>query len=139
METLWQDLRFAWRSMRRTPGFTLTVVVMMALGIGVNSMMYSVLRAILFAELPFPDPDRIVNVEAFDTREGVHGYNMSMPDAKDVRDRSKTLTAVTMWTESGAYLADGDTPLRYTATMANESLAEALQVRPLLGRWFAAE
>jgi hypothetical protein len=54
MDSLLLDIRFAWRSLRRTPGFALTVVVMMALGIGVNSMIYSVLRAILFSELPFP-------------------------------------------------------------------------------------
>jgi len=64
---------------------------------------------------------------------------MSMPDSRDVRDRSKTLTALTMYTETGLYIADGDTPQRYTATMTSDALLLALQVKPLLGRWFTPD
>jgi len=139
MDSLLLDLRFAWRSLRRTPGFALTVVVMMALGIGVNSMIYSVLRAILFTDLPFPEAHRLVSIEAYDTREPGHGSNMSLPDSRDIRDRSKTLTALTMWSETGVYIADGESPQRHTATMTSEALLTALQVKPLLGRWFTAD
>jgi putative ABC transport system permease protein len=139
MDHLWLDLRFAWRSLRRTPGFALTVVVMMALGIGVNSMMYSVLRTILFADLPFPDVDRLVRIELFDKREGGPGSSMSMPDSRDVRDHAKTLTALTVWAETGLYVSSGDMPQRIPATMASEDLLNAIGVQPLLGRWFTAE
>jgi len=138
MDTLLQDIRFAFRSLRRTPGFALTIVVMMALGIGVNSMIYSVLRAILFAELPFPDAHRIVAIDAYDTREPGHGSSMSLPDSRDIGERSKTLTSLAMYTETGAYIADGDSPQRYTATLTSDALLSALHIQPMLGRWFTA-
>jgi hypothetical protein len=64
---------------------------------------------------------------------------MSLPDSRDVRDRSKTLTALTMYTRPALYIADGDSPQRYTTTMTSDALLSALQVKPLLGRWFTAD
>ena len=139
MDSLLLDIRFAWRSLRRTPGFALTVVVMMALGIGVNSMIYSVLHAILFSELPFPDANRLVAIEPFDMREPGHGGSMSLPDSRDVRDGSKTLTALTMYTETSVYISHGDSPQRYITTMTSDPLLAALRVQPLLGRWFTLD
>ncbi len=139
MDSLLQDLRFALRSLRRTPGFALTVVVMTALGIGANSMIYSAVRAILFAELPFPNVDRIVKIDLYHVREGGRGESMSMPDALDVRDQSRTLYSVGLWVESSAYLAGGDSPTRLDATLGSDGLLTTLGVRPLLGRWFTKD
>jgi len=136
MDRLLQDLRFALRSLRRTPGFTLTVIVMMALGIGVNAMIYSVLRAILFRDLPFVDPDRIVQVEGVDTRRGEGGQNMSLQDAADVGARVSAFSSTGVWYESQAYLTIGDEPMRFAATVGSEGLAPTLGVTPTLGRWF---
>ena len=85
MDALLQDLRFALRSLRRAPGFALMVVVMMALGIGVNAFMYTAVRAILFANLPFVEPDRIVAVRT--QRKGGEPFEMSVPDVRDVMER----------------------------------------------------
>jgi putative ABC transport system permease protein len=139
MDTLLQDLRFALRSLRRTPGFALTVVVMMALGIGVNSMIYSCLRAILFADLPFPNPDRIVSVDAYSTKENDGSMSMSLPDSKDIIDRTRTMSSLGVFTESSAYLVAGDSPQRLTATMASDGLLRTLGVQPILGRWFTPQ
>ncbi len=139
MDALLQDLRYAIRSLRRTPGFAFTVVLMMALGIGVNSMIYSVLRGILFADLPFPDVDRIVKVDAFDTKESDGNMSMSLPDLRDILDHSRTLGSLGVWTESSAYLTTGEEPQRLDATLANDGLVSALAVKPVLGRWFTRE
>jgi hypothetical protein len=139
MDALLQDLRFALRSLRRTPGFAITVVVMMALGIGVNSMIYSVLRAILFTDLPFADPDRIVSVDAYTTRHPDEHMSMSLPDTRDVIAQTRTLSAVGLWTETSAYLAAGDVPTRLDATMSNDGLLRSLGVQPAMGRWFTPE
>jgi len=139
MDGLLQDIRFAIRSLRRTPGFALMVVVMMALGIGVNAMIYSVLRGILFADLPFANPDRIVKVDAFNTKESDGGMSMSLADSRDVQDQSRTLSSLGVWTETAAYLAAGDTPQRLQATLSNDGLLPALGVEPAMGRWFTRE
>ncbi len=139
MDSLLQDMRFALRSLRRTPGFALTVVLMMALGIGVNSMIYSVLRAILFVDLPFANPDRIVKVDAYDLKQSDGGMSMSLPDSRDIVEQSTKLSAVGVWTESSAYLLTGDTPQRLSSTMANDGLLAALGVQPRLGRWFTRD
>jgi predicted permease len=139
MDTLLQDLRFAVRSFRRTPGFTLTVIVLMALGIGVNSMIYSAIKAILFADLPFPDPDRIVKISLFHATDPGGGGSMSMADALDVRDQGRTLSSVGLWARTDAYLAGVDAPERLDATLASDGLLATLGARPVLGRWFTTE
>src|SRR5215510_2382631 len=104
METLLQDLRYAIRSLLRTPGFTLTVIAVMALGIGVNSFIYTAVRAILFADLPFAEPDRMVQVQTMNRHEGGGGFEMSMPDTRDVIARSHTLSGVGAWNEASAFV-----------------------------------
>ena len=80
MDTLIQDIKYAFRSLRRTPGFTLTVIAVMALGIGVNALIYTVVRGILFADLPYPNVERMVRVEAVAHHDGESHFSMSMPD-----------------------------------------------------------
>jgi predicted permease len=139
MDSLLQDLRYAVRSLRRTPGFTLTVVAMLALGIGVNAMIYSLMRAILFTDLPFADPERVVSIATYDKRENGRGETMSMPDARDVRDQSKTLAAVGLWSDTDLLLAGGDAPQRVHATFGSDGLIATLGVQPHLGRWFTPD
>src|SRR5262245_40066112 len=139
MDSLMQDLRFAYRSLRRTPGFTLTVIVMMALGIGVNAMIYSLMRAILFTDLPFADPERVVSISTYDARANGRGETMSMPDARDLRDQSRTLATVGLWTDTDVFLAGGDAPQRVKATFGSDDLLTTLGVQPRLGRWFTPE
>jgi putative ABC transport system permease protein len=139
MDTLLQDLRYAIRSLRRTPGFTFTVIVVMALGIGVNSFIFSAVRGILFAKLPFAEPDRILKVEALNRRQPGEPFEMSLPDLRDVIASARTLRGVAGWTGWSAFVTAGDEPQRYPATMAGAGLTEALGVQPLLGRWFTLE
>src|SRR6266513_1981923 len=139
MDTLLQDLRYALRSLRRTPGFTFTVIVVMALGIGVNSFIFSAVRGILFANLPFAEPDRILKLESLNLHRPDGSFEMSLPDLRDVIERSRTLHGVAGWDGSSAFVTTGGEPQRYQATAATAGLSQALGVQPLLGRWFRPE
>ncbi len=88
-ETLAMDLRQAARSLRSTPGLTLLIILMMALGVGANSAIYSVADALLFRPLPAPRADRLVMVQRAWNREA-----LSLPDYRDLRDRARSLAAL---------------------------------------------
>jgi predicted permease len=139
MDRIRQDLRFAFASLRRSPGFAITVVLVMALGIGVNSMMFTVVRGVLMQALPFPQPDEIVQLVASNPSRGWTDGSMSAPDIRDVAERSRTLQGVTAYLESQAYLTLGGDPQRFRSTLAGDGLPGALGVQPALGRWFRPE
>src|SRR5262245_39984420 len=138
MDTLLQDLRFAFRSLRRTPGFALTVIAVMALGIGANSFIYSAVRAIIFANLPFPHAERMVAVQTLKRGSDEGPFEMSMPDVRDVTERGHTLQAVGAWTGTSVFVTAGGDAQRFAATIASPGLAPALGVWPEKGRWFSA-
>lgn len=89
LQTLAMDLRQAARSLRSTPGLTLLIVLMMGLGVGANSAIYSVADALLFRSLPAPHADRLVMVQRAWNREA-----LSLPDYRDLRDRAKSLATL---------------------------------------------
>ena len=138
MDMLIQDIKYALRSLRRTPGFTLTVIAVMALGIGVNSMIYTVVHGTLLADLPFPHVERMVRVKAHSPREK-NSFSMSLPDTRDVMARVSSLRATSAWQEFSAFFAAGDEPRRYQGTLASSGLPEALGVAPQQGRWFTPD
>ena len=138
MDTLIQDIKYALRSLRRTPGFTFTVIAVMALGIGVNSMIYTVVHGTLLASLPFPQVERMVRLKAHSRGERWN-HPMSMPDVRDVQERVPSLRATSVWNDFSAFLAAGDEPQRYEGTLGSSDLCEALGVRPRLGRWFTPD
>src|ERR1700757_519054 len=87
VETFLQDLRFALRMLLKNPGFTAVAVLVMALGIGANTAMFSVVNAVLLKPLAFHDPDRIVVLSSLWKKTSRHG-NVSAPDYRDWRDQS---------------------------------------------------
>jgi len=139
METLIQDVRFALRSLRRTPGFTLIVIAVMALGIGVNSLIYTVVRGILFADLPFPQPERVVTIEVSNHKRPADRTNMSMPDLRDVMDRAKTLRGTFGLTGWSPIVSTGTESEKHSGALVTAGLPEALGIPPRMGRWFTPE
>ena len=90
MNTLWQDLRFSIRMLVKKPSFTLITVTTLALGIGLNTAIFSVVDAVLLSPLPFKNPERLMTVWTSDARRpSAHG-NISYPNFVDLRQQSRS-------------------------------------------------
>jgi putative ABC transport system permease protein len=107
MDTLLQDVRFAARSLIRHPGFALTAVITLALGIGATTAIFSVVNSVLLRPLPFPNPERIVSVGVLWTKLNSFGATVSAPDFHDWQAQSRSFTAL-------AYYRGGPTSVRMT-------------------------
>ncbi|MGH9481712.1 MAG: ABC transporter permease [Terriglobales bacterium] len=134
LEALGQDLRFAARSLRRTPGFTLGVVATLALGIGVNTAIFSLAYGVLWKPLPYPDPGRIV---ALRQAKGAWRHMMnSGADIAAARTQSTGLQSWAMYRSEGATLTGAGTPETLWGAEAEPGLFTVLGVKPLAGRLF---
>ncbi|MET0396784.1 MAG: ABC transporter permease [Longimicrobiaceae bacterium] len=139
METLLQDLRFAFRSLLRSPGFTAAVILTLALGIGATTAIFGILDAVLFRPLPYADADRLAMVWEHDRFSGTEREPASVPDYYDFRERSRAFAELAAFQERQASLAGSDGEARQLSLgAAGHQLFPLLGVRPLLGRVFGA-
>ena len=130
LETLWQDICYGLRQLRRSPGFTIVAVLTLAIGIGANTAIFSVVNASLFRALPFTDPDRIVWVGEKD-----HG-SVAPANFFDWRRQNHVFSAVSAYFSWGANLVARGQPRRINRTTCSFDLLRLLGVRPALGRDF---
>ena len=139
MDKLWKDLRFAWRTLTRRPGFTVIAVLTLALGMGVNTAIFSVVDGVLLRPLPYPQPDRIVSVlTAFPSR-GVERDIFSPTNYLELAEASKALEAVAaVDTRSGELTGDGE-PEMVPRTLVPPSFFRVFGVSPLFGRTFTEQ
>jgi putative ABC transport system permease protein len=127
MRDLSGDLRFGFRILRRSPVFTIVAVGTLALGIGANSAIFSVVNAVLLQPLPFPDTRSLVSVW-----DGGH----SLAEFSYIRDRSRTLESVaTYFPKYGVSLSGVDEPMRLTSAQVSAEFFDVLRVGPLRGRF----
>ena len=131
------DLRLALRAIRARPGFTLGVVLCIALGIGINSAIYSMVHAIVLRPLPYGTPDELVAVRQVKAAEGRASDEHSLPNFVDLRERSRTLREVAALSIVTANITEGDEPAGVDAGLVTARFFEVLGVRPLLGRTFS--
>jgi len=139
MGNLFQDLRYAARMLARNPGFTAVAVLALALGIGANTAIFSVIRAVLLRPLPYDDPDRLVAIWETNVQAGLLREATSLPNFNDWRDQSRSFEAVVAssnWTYT--LIADGD-PEQVTVCGVSQGFFSVLGVSPALGRGFLAE
>ena len=131
-----QDLRYAVRALRANRGFALAAVATLALGIGANTAIFSVVNGYIVRPLPLPEPERVVIVQR--ERAGAMSGYTSAPNYLDWRDRTATvedLAAVQQWS---ANLTGTGVPLRVTRSLVTPGFFEMLGIRPALGRTFDA-
>ncbi|MBV9301633.1 MAG: ABC transporter permease [Acidobacteriaceae bacterium] len=132
------DLKFAFRSLRKNPGFSVLALVVIALGIGANTAVFSVVNAVLLKPLAYRDPDRIVTLWSLWTKAGSHGQ-VSAPDFRDWHDQSTSFVAM-------AYYADEDMAATVGSATEYAHIAEVspefcrvFEIQPAIGRFFTVD
>jgi len=138
METLLKDLRYALRNLRRNPGFTLLAVLTLALGIGANSAIFSVVNAVVLEPLPYPNPERLVFITSQFPSLGFDQFWISMPEFIEFRDHNKSFQTVGGYRVGAANLGAGR-PVRPVTARVTDGLLQTLNVKPLLGRDLTVE
>jgi putative ABC transport system permease protein len=137
MEHLTQDLRYAIRSFVRQPAFTLAAVVALALGIGANTAVFSVVYAVLLKPLPYPRPDALIYMH--DTYPAVTFASVSAAKYVALREGSRSLEALGAMTPANLTLTGAGEPEQVAGSRVSADLFDVMQVPPLHGRWFTAE
>jgi putative ABC transport system permease protein len=132
------DLKLALRLLAKTPGFTFIAVLTLALGIGANSAIFSVIDAVLLRPLPFPKPNELVAVWSKVTNESERETD-SYLDYADLRDQSQTLDSLTAYTPAATVLGTGTDSHEMTGAAITSDVFRVLRVQPFLGRAFTRE
>ena len=138
MTGLIQDLRYALRQLRKSPGFTMVAVITLALGIGANTAVFSVVDAVMLRPLPYAQPERLVEAESVNTHNP-QSINISYPDFFDWRSQNRTLEHLVSYHDNLFTLTGLERPVQVDAEVVSWDLLPALGVRPELGRGFAAD
>ncbi len=134
------DLRFAFRQLTKNPGFTLIAVFALALGIGANTAIFSVINAVLLKPLPFPEPDQLVAVGSTSKRDGAVGLSsMSFPDFFDLRKQTKTLTSVAVSHALQLALTGTGEVRSLRGLMVTADFFDVLGLKPAYGHSFARD
>ena len=139
MDTLLQDLRFSLRSLAKSPGFTLVAVLTLALGIGANSAIFSVINAVLLKPLDYREPERLVFIHSQFPTLDFDKFWISPPEYRDLQEHARSFSRIGAWRTGTASLSGIDSPVRVTSAVASAELFGTLGVSPQLGRTFAPE
>lgn len=139
MESFLRDLRYGTRFLLTRPAFTVVVVLALAIGIGSNTAIFSVVHSIILRPLPYSEPDRLVMIWVDNRRIGIAKDIHSYPGYIDYRDQNQTLESVAAYSGMSVNLVSAGEPERVIGTMATASLFDVLGVKPLLGRTFTVE
>ena len=138
MGTFLQDIRFGLRMLAKKPGFTAIAILTLALGIGANTAIFSVVNTVLLKPLPFPQPERLVAVSGIDLRTNEVGRALSYPDFKDLHAQTRTLEAVGAFSDAAFTLTGTGEPRHLRGYAITSDLFAALQGHPEIGRTFVA-
>jgi len=136
LETVWQDVRYAARQLRKNPGFATVAILTLSLGIGATTSIFSVVRSVLLAPLPYSDPDRLVMI--WNQYQGKPSHNAS-PDYFDRVEQSRTLENLAAFRSASFNLTGEGEPERLEGTLVTASFFRTLGTPPLIGRAFLEE
>ena len=136
MQSLLQDLRYGWRVMWKSPGFTMAAVVTLALGIGANSAIFSIVNVLTLKPLPYHDPSRVAFLLGWDIDESEMRFNLRLADYFDLGREARSFESLAAYTYLSANLTGGDLPERVQAYRVTPNTFSMLGVPAALGRVF---
>ncbi|HEY2363900.1 MAG TPA: ABC transporter permease [Candidatus Angelobacter sp.] len=136
METLWQDFRYAFRLLRKSPGFAVAAVLTLALGMSANTVMFSVLNTVLLRPLPYPQANRLVQIWETDARRGDMHNTVSPYNFLDWRSQSQGFEQMATYEYSSVVLTGQKAPARLSTLFVTASFFDVMKVSPLKGRTF---
>lgn len=140
VETLLQDLRYGLRQLRRSPGFTAVAVLTLALGIGANTLIFSVVNAAILHPLPFHDANRLVTLWVSSSNFGYAGLgSLTDPDYMEWRKQNRVFSEIAAFRGQPSNLTGAGEPVRLTGAAVSPSLFGVLEVTPALGRAFSPQ
>jgi len=137
MNTFWQDLRFGVRMLLKKPGFTLIAIITLALGIGANTAIFSVVNAVLLQPLPYAEPERIVRI--YGRFSQGNQAATSPPDFLDYRAQNRTFEEFAALMSSSFNLTGGAEPERIAGADVTTNYFQAIGIKPVQGRTFSPE
>jgi predicted permease len=139
MEELWQDLRLGARTLRRSPLATSLALLVLALGIGANTAIFSVISGVLLEPLPFPHPERLILVVDSAPRLGFPRFSSSPPNFRDWRQQTRTFATLDAFNTDHFNLAGGARPVAVAGAAVTGDFFRTLGIAPLHGRLFLPE
>ena len=134
MESIWGDVRFAWRQLRRSPGFTIAAVLTLALAIGANAVVFSVMNALILRPLNVPQPQSLYQLQRGNAVTSYQSY----PDYLDLRDRNRSFDGLVAYSAVAAGLDAGNDPSTAWLEEAGGNYFDAMGLQPYLGHFFHA-
>jgi predicted permease len=138
-ESVWRDVRYGVRVLRRSPGFTAAAVLTLALGIGANTAIFSVIYGVLLRPLPYREGDRLVVVRQQARLNNVNSLGFSPKEFFDYRDQNQTMESMVEHHSMNFILYGRDEPERVQTGVVSANFFDVLGVKPLLGRSFTPE
>ena len=139
METLWQDLRFGARQLRKSLGFTFVAVVSLGLGIGANAAIFSLISTMLLRPLPIAHPEQVFAIHQGKQKDPSYSQAMSYPNYRDIRDRNEALAGMAVYRFDPMSLSHNGNNERVWGYLVSGNYFDVLGVKALLGRTFTAD
>lgn len=140
MRTLLQDIRYGVRMLWKNPGVTAVAVIALALGIGANTAIFSVVNAVLLRPLPFADPDRLVIVKSVNAKgDDKQWGGVSPADFLDWKAQQQSFEFITAYSGGGTILTEAEQPEQFPGTRVSDDFFSVFGVKPMLGRTFVPE
>jgi putative ABC transport system permease protein len=138
LDGLGRDVKFALRQLRKSPGFAATVIATLALGIGANTTVFSIVDAVLLRPLPYHQPQRLVEVQSSDVGQVYEGSDVSYPDFFDWRTQNHSFEQLVSYHDSSLTLTGVERAVHLDGEVVSADLLPLLGIRPQMGRGFSA-
>ena len=139
MDRFLQDLRYGFRMLIKSPGFTFVAVLTLALGIGANTAIFSVVNAVLLRPLPFPEPERLVMIWGQFAKFGIPRNWISQPELVDLREQNQVFENLGAYTDGSFNVSGSEKPEWASGAYVTPDLFDTLKVKPVLGRGFTMD